>query len=48
MTSQLFIVKKTSMLPHDIIHITLKCVVHLYNHQNKPTTFLPSCAYANT
>jgi hypothetical protein len=33
MTSQLFIVKKTSTLPYDTIHITPKYVVHLHNHQ---------------
>ncbi len=48
MTFRLSIVKKTSTLPHDTIHITPKYTVHLHNHQNKSTTLPTSCAYANT
>jgi hypothetical protein len=40
MTSQTFIVEKTSTLPNETIHITLGCVVHLHGHWSKMVPFL--------
>jgi hypothetical protein len=35
MTSQLFIMEKIGTLLDETIHITIKCVMHLYGHRNK-------------
>jgi hypothetical protein len=35
MTSQLSLVKKTSMFLDKMIHITHKCAIHLHGHLNK-------------
>jgi hypothetical protein len=35
MTSQSYIMERTSTLPNERIHITLMCVVHFHGHRNK-------------
>jgi hypothetical protein len=35
MTFRTFILEKTGALPNEMIHISLRCVVHLHDHQNK-------------
>jgi hypothetical protein len=40
MSSQLFILEKTSNLLDETIHIMLGCVMHLHGHRNKMVPFL--------
>ncbi len=47
MTFQLSIVEKTGTLPNQMIHIMLKCVVHLHGHQNKMVPFMKPSIFVN-
>jgi hypothetical protein len=47
MTSQSSIVKKTSTLPNQMIHIMFKCVVHLHGHRNKVMPFMKPSIFVN-
>jgi len=47
MTSRLSIVKKTSTLPNEMIHIMFKCVVHLHGHWKKMVPFTKPFIFTN-
>jgi hypothetical protein len=47
MTSRPFIVEKIGTFLDEMIHITLKCTVHLHGHPNKIVFFMKPFILAN-
>jgi hypothetical protein len=46
MISRSSIVEKMSTLPNEVIHITLECAMHLYDHRNKMVPFMKPFIFA--